>query len=196
MDFELEPLPYAKDALEPHLGRETLELHHEKHERGYLEKLEELIAEKPESKESLETIIRSSDGPVFDNAAQVWNHRFYWRSMRPDGGGEPSGALGDAIERAFGGYGGFRTAFLEAGVERFGSGYVWLVQDVNRVRVISTANADTPLRSGPLPLLTADLWEHAYYLDHRNERKAYLTVFLDRLVNWEFAASNWRRDLR
>jgi Fe-Mn family superoxide dismutase len=191
MKFELAPLPYAKDALEPFLGSETLSLHHEQHERGYLSKLEALIADKPEAKQSLEEIVRRSDGPIFENAAQVWNHQFYWRSMRPNGGGEPKREVAQAIERGFGSLSNFRNAFIEEGVGRFGSGYLWLIRDGARVRIASTANADSPLRHGQAALVTADLWEHAYYLDFRNERDTYLTVFLDFLVDWEFAASNW-----
>jgi Fe-Mn family superoxide dismutase len=193
MKFELSPLPYAKDALEPFLGRETLELHHEKHERGYLEKLEELLRGKPEASLSLEEIVQSAEGPVFDNAAQVWNHQFYWQSMRPNGGGEPGRELAGAIERSFGSVEKLRAAFVEEGTHRFGSGYVWVVLEGSRLRVLSTPNAENPLRNGDFPLLTADLWEHAYYLDFRNEREKYLEAFLASLVNWEFAASNWRR---
>jgi Fe-Mn family superoxide dismutase len=193
MKFELQPLPWGKDALEPFLGRETLALHHGEHERGYLKKLEGLLEGKPEADQSLEEIVQRSEGAVFENAAQVWNHQFYWRSMKPNGGGEPGGPIAEAIERSFGGLSSFRTAFIDAGVERFGSGWLWLVRDGERLRLESTANADTPLREGEHALLTADLWEHAYYLDFRNERNTYLTVFLDFLVNWAFAASNWRR---
>ena len=187
----LKPLPYDTDALEPHIGRETVALHYEKHHAGYARKLKELIAGKPEEKESLERIVRTSEGAIFENAAQIWNHDFYWRSMHPDGGGAPSGALKEAISRNFGGFERFRSDFLEAGAGHFGSGWLWLVSRRDRLRIKTTPDADLPLRYGDTPILCADLWEHAYYLDYRNERASYLEVFIDQLANWEFAAANW-----
>jgi len=191
MDFALAPLPYPKHALEPHLGRETLAFHHEKHHAGYLKKLERRIGGKPVANHTLEEIIAISDDAVFENAAQVWNHDFYWRSMQPSGGGDPDGALRDAIERDFGSLDAFRERFVETGVEQFGSGWVWLVCDRDRLRVESTANADLPLVRGRTALLCADVWEHAYYLDYRDERKRYLETFLEHLVSWRFAAERF-----
>jgi Fe-Mn family superoxide dismutase len=190
-DFTLRPLPYPRNALEPHIGRETVALHYERHHAGYLRKLAELIAGTPEEHESLESIIRIADGPVFNNAAQVWNHDFYWRSMDPRGGGAPRLGLASAIEASFGSFEASRSAFLKAGGEHFGSGWLWLVAERGGLAVVTTADADLPLRHGAVPLLAADLWEHAYYLDYRNERAAYLEAFFDNLANWEFAAANW-----
>jgi Fe-Mn family superoxide dismutase len=194
MDFALRPLPYAYDALEPHLGRETLELHHCEHHAGYLKKLKELIGDRGEAKASLESIVQSARGAIFDNAAQAWNHDFLWRSMapKPKGGGEPEGPLADAIEAAFGSFADFRTQLLEAGTSHFGSGWVWLVEDAGRLAIETTVNADTPLRSGRVPLFTIDLWEHAYYLDYRNEKAKWLEAFVDHLVDWAFATENWK----
>lgn len=193
MRFELPPLPYPKHALQPHIGAETLELHYEKHHRGYLEKLRSLIGETPAASQDLETIVRTSEGPAFDNAAQVWNHTFYWRSMKPEGGGAIPAELRTALERAFGSIDRFETAFTEAAMGQFGSGYVWLVRrgDGN-VAVRATPNAVNPLRDGDVPLLTADVWEHAYYLDYRNGRAAYVEAFLAHLVDWEFALANFQ----
>jgi len=192
MDFHLRPLPYGTDALEPHLSRATLELHHGRHHAGYLAKLEKLLEGRPEADADLESIVLGASGAVFDNAAQVWNHDFLWRSMTPKGGGKPEGALADGLDEAFGSLDGFRRAFVEAGAAQFGSGWVWLVcDDAGRLRVTATADADLPMRHGQVALLTADVWEHAYYLDYRNERERYLDAFLDHLVNWSFGAANW-----
>ena len=191
MDFTLRPLPYPSDALEPYIGRETVALHHERHHAGYLKKLEQLIAGTPDERASLERIVRTAEGPVFDNAAQVWNHDFYWRSMDPKRGGAPPAGLAAAIEASFAGFDALRSRFLKAGGEHFGSGWLWLVAERGGLAVVTTADADLPLRHGAVPLLTADLWEHAYYLDYRNERGAYLEAFFDGLANWEFAAANW-----
>ena len=192
MKFELPPLPYAKDALEPHIGAETLEFHYEKHHRGYLDKLEKLIAGKPLAERSLVEIIRQSDGAVFNNAAQVWNHTFYWSSMSPKGGGAPGGAVKSAIESAFGSCDRFREQFVAAAVGVFGTGYAWLVQERDgRLAIRATEDADTPLQDGvTTPLLGCDVWEHAYYLDYRHERPKYVETFLDRLANWAFVAEN------
>ena len=191
MDFELKPLPYADSALEPHIGRATLTLHHGKHHAGYLAKLKELIGGTPAAEDDLETIILDADGPVFDNAAQVWNHDFYWKSMKPDGGGQPSGRFSLALERDFGSFEGFRRTFLEAGEHHFGSGWLWLVHYEDRLRVLTTSDADLPMVYQATALLTADLWEHAYYLDYHNERARYLEAFVDQLIDWDFAAANW-----
>ncbi|KYG09512.1 superoxide dismutase [Sorangium cellulosum] len=192
MDFEVAPLPYPKDALEPAMSRETLEFHYEKHHKGYMSKLKSLIDGKPEANASLVDLVRTSSGAVFNNAAQVWNHTFFWEGMRPDGGGPPpSGDVGDLIA-GLGGWEKFRGDFIAAGVARFGSGYAWLVLDGGRGRIVDTPNAETPLTTGAAPLLTCDVWEHAYYLDHRNNRQRFLEVFLDRLVSWDAVARNLR----
>ncbi|MCX5740432.1 MAG: hypothetical protein NTZ61_18420, partial [Proteobacteria bacterium] len=159
----LKPLPYDKNALEPHIGRETVALHYEKHHAGYVKKLKELVAGKPEETESLEWMIRTSEGAIFDNAAQIWNHDFYWRSMHPDGGGAPEGTLNEAILSNFGSFERLRSDFVEAGTGHFGSGWLWLVSHREGVRITTTHDADLPLRYGETPLLCADLWEHAYY---------------------------------
>jgi Fe-Mn family superoxide dismutase len=194
MKFELPPLPYAKDALEPHLGAETLEYHYEKHHHGYLQKLEKLLAGKPLAERSLVEIIRESKGAVFNNAAQVWNHTFYWSSMTPKGGGTPDGAVRSAIESAFGSFDRFRAQFVEAAVGVFGTGWAWLVQERDgRIAIRSTEDARTPIQDGvTTPLLTCDVWEHAYYLDYRHERPKYVETFLDHLANWAFVAENLR----
>jgi Fe-Mn family superoxide dismutase len=193
MKFELPALPYKKDALEPHMGRETLEYHYDKHHRGYLKKLTGLLDGKPEAEKSLEDIIRTSDGAVFNNAAQVWNHTFFWNSMEPKGGGQPSGDLASRITNSFGSYEKFREEFTSTGTGRFGSGYVWLVLDGGRIRCTSTLNAENPLVQRTTPLLTCDVWEHAYYLDHRNERGKYLDIFLRHLVNWDFVSEQLKK---
>lgn len=192
MDFRLASLPYSENALEPHLGAETLQLHHGKHHAGYLKRLEERLGGKPEALESLETIVRTASGSVLENAAQCWNHDFLWKSMDPDGGGDPSGELAEAIRCDFGSMDAFRKSFLNKGTMHFGSGWLWLsIDDKKHLFVETTHDADLPLRHGRIPLVTADLWEHAYYLDYRNERHAYLVAFVDHLINWEFAAENW-----
>lgn len=193
MDFSLKPLPYAREALEPWLGRETLALHHGEHHAKYLETLDRLIGEHVKPAETLESIVLTSTGPVFDNAAQAWNHDFLWRSMAPTpkGGAPPQAALADAIEECFGSLGQLRRDFLEIGRTHFGSGWLWLVADDGDLRVFSTQDADTPIRHGQVPLLTCDLWEHAYYLDYRHDRNRYLEAFFDHLAHWDFASANW-----
>jgi Fe-Mn family superoxide dismutase len=187
MRFELAPLPYAKDALEPHLGAETLEFHYEKHHRGYLKKLEKLIGDTPLAQEELEEIVVTVEGAVFNNAAQVWNHDFYWRGMKPKGGGDPPPALRADLERRFGSLDAFKKKVIDAAVAQFGSGYVWLYAGFDgRLAVRATHDAKNPLLDGVMPLLGIDLWEHAYYLDYQHEREAYVRTFLDHLVNWEF----------
>lgn len=192
MDFELKPLPYAYDALAPHLSAETLHLHHDKHHAGYLRKLFELIGSRPEAGEPLEALVRTAQGPVFENAAQVWNHDFLWASMSPRGGGEPNGALATMLRRDFGTVSAFRKAFISKAGAHFGSGWVWLVvNEAGHLDVSTTHDADLPLLHGEVPLLTADLWEHAYYVDYRNDRHAYLEAFIDHLIHWDFAARNF-----
>jgi Fe-Mn family superoxide dismutase len=190
MKFELDPLPYAKSALAPHLTEETLSFHYEKHHQTYMNNLKAALEGKPDADKSLEEIVKSSSGPLFNNSAQVWNHDFYWKSMKPNGGGEPTGALADAIKRDFGSYQDFRTKFEEAAVKQFASGWAWLVVENGKLAITTTGNAETPLTKGQTALLTCDVWEHAYYIDFRNARPNYITTFLDSLVNWDFVAAN------
>lgn len=192
MAFELPALPYAKDALAPHISAETLDFHYGKHHQTYITNLNNLVAETPALQGlSLEDIIRTSSGGVFNNAAQVWNHTFYWNGLSPNGGGEPTGALADAINTAFGSFAVFKEAFTKCAVTTFGSGWAWLVKNADgSLALVSTSNAACPLTTGQTPLLTCDVWEHAYYIDYRNARPAYLNAFWA-LVNWEFAASNY-----
>lgn len=190
MDFTVPPLPYAKDALVPIMSAETLEFHYEKHHKGYMTKLEPLLSGKPEASQSLEEIVKTSSGAVFNNAAQIWNHTFFWNSLKPNGGGAPpAGPVADLIEK-LGGFAKFREDFIAAGNGRFGSGWAWLVLSGGAPKIVSTSNAETPLTTGDIPLLTADVWEHAYYIDHRNNRNAFLESFCDKLINWEFVAKN------
>ncbi|MCY1012504.1 superoxide dismutase [Nannocystis pusilla] len=190
MPFTLPELPYAKDALAPHISAETLDYHHGKHHAAYVNNLNKLLEGKPEASLSLEEIIQRSDGGVFNNAAQVWNHTFYWHSMRPNGGGRPTGELAAAIDRDFGSYEKFREQFANAATTQFGSGWAWLVVDNGKLAVTKTGNADLPLKHGQKALLTIDVWEHAYYIDFRNARPKYIDTFLDHLVNWDFVAGN------
>jgi Fe-Mn family superoxide dismutase len=191
MTFKLEPLPYPRDALAPFLSSETLALHHGKHHAGYVKKLNALVAGTPQADADLEGLVRNSVGPIFENAAQIWNHDFYWRSMKPGGGGRPDAGLLAAIRAEYGSLGTFRDCFVRTGVAHFGSGWVWLTWTRTRLRITSTANADGPLPHGEIALLCADLWEHAYYVDYRNERRKYLRAFIDELVSWDFAGANW-----
>jgi Fe-Mn family superoxide dismutase len=191
MKFEIPKLPYPANALEPHISRETVELHYEKHHMGYLDKLRKIIEGKPEAELSLEELIRTSSGDLFNNAAQVWNHTFYWSSLSPDGGGEPDETLLRPIEDAFGSYARFRDHFAEAAIGEFGSGWAWLVFDSRgRLSVRNSSDAENPLQRNLVPLLTLDVWEHAYYVDYRNERARYVDAFLDHLLNWEFVEAN------
>jgi Fe-Mn family superoxide dismutase len=195
MEFELRPLPYAKDALAPHISARTLDVHYEKHHRGYLRKLEGLIGGKPEAEKSLEEIVRSSRrGPVFENAAQVWNHTFSWESMAPGGGGAPRGRIAERIRTDFGSYPAFRARFIDTATGLFGSGYVWLHLDpaTGWLRLDARPNANSPLVEGSAPILACDVWEHAYYLDYQNGRQAYVEAFLDGLVCWERAEERLR----
>jgi Fe-Mn family superoxide dismutase len=189
----LKPLPYDSHALEPHIRRETVRLHYTRHHVGYTKRLAALVTGKPEETATLEWMIRRSEGAIFNSAAQIWNHNFYWRSMQPAGGGAPSGALNTAINATFGSLERLRRDFLSAGADHFGSGWLWLVSRGNVLRIITTPDADLPCRHGDMPILCADLWEHAYYLDYQDERARYLEVFIDHLVNWEFAGANWTR---
>jgi Fe-Mn family superoxide dismutase len=191
MSFTLPNLPYDKGALAPHLSAETLEYHHDKHHNAYVTKLNELTADIDLGDQNLEEVILTSDGPTFNNAAQVWNHGFYWKCMTPGGGGEPSGELAEAIKRDFSSFEEFKKQFAEAAVGQFGSGWAWLVLSSGALRVMKTSNADLPLKHGMTALLTVDVWEHAYYIDFRNARPKYVETFLADLVNWEFVAANY-----
>lgn len=190
MAFELPALPWAKDALAPHISAETIEFHYGKHHQAYVTNLNKLLEGKPEASKSLEEIVKTSEGGVFNNAAQVWNHTFYWNSMKPNGGGQPTGKLADALVRDFGSVDAFLQQFSEAAKTQFGSGWAWLVEADGKLKVMKTGNAETPLRTGEKALLTCDVWEHAYYVDYRNARPNYVDTFCKHLINWDFAASN------
>jgi len=192
MKFELPALPYAKDALDPHVSARTLEFHYGKHHQTYMTNLEKAIGGTADAGKSLEEIVRGSSGGVFNNAAQVWNHMFYWHCMAA-GAGAPSGDLAKAIDRDCGGMDGLKKALSEAGATQFGSGWAWLVSDPDgKLSVTKTPNAETPITDPKqIPLLTIDVWEHAYYLDYQNARPAYLGAFLDKLANWAFASENY-----
>ena len=193
MQRTLAPLPYAKDALEPYVTGLTVEVHYERHHRGYLKKLQELVEGKPEEDEPLEALVRKASGEIFENAAQVWNHDFFWGSLKP-GGSRPGNTLSAAIERDFGGFAELERRLVHVADSHFGSGWLWLALDIRqRLRVICTHDADNPLREGGTPLLTIDLWEHAYYLDYFNERKRYVENLVRHLLDWEFASENLRR---
>jgi Fe-Mn family superoxide dismutase len=191
MAFKLPELPYAKDALAPHISSETLDYHHGKHHATYVAKLNEAV-EKDASLagKSLEDIVRSSKGPLFNNAAQHWNHSFYWQSLKPDGGGEPSGKLADAINQSFGSFSAFKEKFSAVAAGHFASGWAWLVKDGSQLAIVDTHDAATPITEGKTPLITCDVWEHAYYIDHRNARPKYIEAWWN-IVNWEFAAKNF-----
>ena len=191
MAFTLPELPYDKSALAPYLSQETLEYHHEKHHNAYVNNLNGLIEGTDLAGMSLEEIILASDGGVFNNSAQVWNHTFYWSCMKPAGGGLPGGSLAPAIDAAFGSYEVFKTEFTQAAVTQFGSGWAWLVLDGGTLKIVKTGNADLPLKHGQTALLTVDVWEHAYYIDYRNLRPKYVETFLTSLVDWDFVAANY-----
>ena len=189
MKCELSELPYAIGDLEPHLTAKTLEFHYDRHHRGYVEKLRGLIEGTPHEEVELLDLVIHASGEVFNNAAQVWNHTFYWHSMAPDGGGQPSGRIDPAIARSFGSFATFQKEFVASAVGLFGSGYVWLTFDPEqgRVAIEPMKDADSPLLVGRVPLLGMDLWEHAYYLDYQNARQRYVEAFLTHLANWRFA---------
>ena len=191
MAFELPALPYEKNALEPHISAGTLEFHHGKHHQTYVTKLNGLIEGTDFEGKSLEEIVKSSDGGVFNNAAQVWNHTFYWNSLSPNAGGEPTGPLADAINAKWGSFADFKAAFNDKAVNNFGSSWTWLVKTADgQLDIVNTSNAATPITDGHTPLLTVDLWEHAYYIDYRNVRPNYLEGFWA-LANWSFASENF-----
>ena len=191
MAHTLPPLPYAMDALQPHISKETLEFHYGKHHQAYVTNLHHLIKGTEFENMSLEDTIRKSSGPVFNNSAQIWNHTFYWNSLSPKGGGSAAGALGAAIDKKWGSFDAFKEAFSKSAVGNFGSGWTWLVKKADgSVDIVNTSNAATPLTGADQPLLTCDVWEHAYYVDYRNRRPDYVAAFWN-LVNWEFAGGNF-----
>ncbi len=191
MPFELPALPYPQNALEPHISAETLDYHYGKHHQTYVTNLNKLVEGTDYANQTLETIIKNSDGGLFNNAAQVWNHTFYWNCLSPNGGGEPSGALADAINNKYGSFDQFKEAFTQNAVTNFGSGWTWLVKTADGgVDIVNTSNAGTPITEGFTALLTCDVWEHAYYIDYRNARPNYLSAFWN-LVNWDFATQNF-----
>lgn len=190
MSFELPPLPYEKNALEPHISAETLEYHYGKHHLAYVVNLNNLIKGTEFEGKTLEEIIKKSSAGVFNNAAQVWNHTFYWNCLAPNAGGEPTGSVAEAINKAFGSFAAFKEQFTDAAIKNFGSGWTWLVKKADgSLAIVSTSNAATPLTSTDKPLLTVDVWEHAYYIDYRNARPKYLDNFWP-LVNWNFVTKN------
>jgi superoxide dismutase, Fe-Mn family len=198
MPITLPQLPYPYDALEPHISRTTLEIHHGKHHRAYVERVKTLAREVHLADQPLERIIQQTAGQdrhraLFNNAAQAWNHAFYWRSLWPGGGGEPQGELAKRMRTDLGGYGPFVEQLAAAATGQFGSGWAWLVLDGNKLKVTQTANADTPLAHGQTPLLTIDVWEHAYYLDYQNRRADYAAAVIKHLINWDFASRNLSR---
>ncbi|MBS0558006.1 MAG: superoxide dismutase [Fe] [Proteobacteria bacterium] len=192
MAIELPALPYARDALAPHISAETIDYHYGKHHQAYVTNLNNLIKGTEFEAMDLESIVRKAQGGMFNNAAQVWNHTFYWNSLSPKGGGEPSGKLADAIKKAFGGFAQFKDDFSKLAAGTFGSGWAWLVQRADgSLGIVSTANAATPITGADRPLLTCDVWEHAYYIDYRNARPKYVEAFWN-LANWDFAASQMK----
>lgn len=194
MSVTLPELQYPKDALDPYISSNTLDFHHGKHHKTYVDNLNKLVQDTDLAGETLENIIKKTSGissksGIFNNAAQVWNHTFYWNSMKPGGGGKPSGPIAEAITEHLGGYDQFVEKFKQAGLTQFGSGWAWLVLKEGRLEVMKTPNADTPLAHGLKPLLTMDVWEHAYYLDYQNRRPDYIDAFISNLINWEFVSS-------
>ena len=192
--FTLPELPYAIDALAPAISRETLEFHWGKHHQTYVNNLNNLVEGTDWAEKSLEDIILGAEGGLFNNAAQAWNHTFFWSSMTPQGGGEPKGALKDALVATWGSVEAFVKAFSDAAAGNFGSGWTWLVKDADgKLSILNTSNADTPIRHGLKPLLTIDVWEHAYYIDYRNARPVFIKAFFEKLVNWAFVEENFAK---
>ena len=196
--FSLPRLPYAETALEPVISARTLGFHYGKHHKTYVDTLNKLVAGTEFADQPLEAIIRATakkpdQAKIFNNAAQAWNHAFYWRCLKPKGGGEPPAALRDRLAADFGGIDEFRKAFAEAAVGQFGSGWAWLIADGGKLKIVKTSNADVPIGSGQTPLLTLDVWEHAYYLDYQNRRADYVDALIAKLLNWDFAAENLPR---
>ncbi len=193
MAFTLPELPYPKDALAPHISAETMEYHYGRHHQTYVNTLNRLTEGKPEANASLEELIRTADGAIFNNAAQVWNHTFFWQCMSPSGGGKPPSDVADAINQVCGSVEEFQEGFTNAAISLFGSGYTWLAKDqAGKISIETMANAGNPLREGKTPLLTLDVWEHAYYIDYRNARPEYVRAFWN-IVNWDFVSQNLRR---
>lgn len=191
--FQLPPLPWSETALEPVISARTIGLHYGKHHKTYVTKLNELAAGTPYAKMDLEQVIRESEGrdaKIFNNAAQVWNHTFFWNCLAPGAGGKPSGGLASRIDAELGGYDKFKQDFANAAVNQFGSGWAWLCDNVGKLEIVSTSNAQTPLAKGPKPLLTIDVWEHAYYVDYENRRPEFVNAVIEKLLNWEFAQKN------
>ncbi|MFO0744353.1 MAG: superoxide dismutase [Myxococcota bacterium] len=194
MTFELPPLPYAKDALTPFMSAETFDFHYGKHHAAYVNNLNKLVAGTDNEGKSLEDIIASvSSGPLFNNSAQVWNHTFFWNCMKPAGGGEPTGDLAAAITRDFGSFQAFKEKFAATAAGQFGSGWGWLVAKNGKLEVMATANADTPSKHSATALFTVDVWEHAYYIDYRNDRAKFIATVVDKLANWDFATENLKK---
>ena len=192
MERTLPPLPYAIDALAPDYSKETLEYHHGKHHKAYVDKLNELQKGTEFENMELVDVIKKSSGGIYNQAAQIWNHTFFWNCMKPQGGGEPSGPLADAIAKKWGSFADFKKAFVTSAVGNFGSGWTWLVKKADgSVDIVNMGAAGTPLTTGDTPVLTVDVWEHAYYIDYRNARQKFVETFFDKLVNWDFAAKNF-----
>jgi Fe-Mn family superoxide dismutase len=194
MKLELPELPFAKDALAPHMSADTLDFHHGKHHNAYVVKGNELLEGAGLEADSLEQLVMQAakaGGGLFNNVGQHYNHSFFWNSISPDGGGQPTGPVAEAINASFGSYENFKAEFVGSGVGQFGSGWVWLAAEGETLKIVKTANADTPLTEGLRPILVCDVWEHAYYLDFQNRRPDFLSSFLDSLVNWEFANQNF-----
>lgn len=192
MSFSLPSLPYAENALEPYISAETLQYHHGKHHNKYVSNLNGFVEGTDDEHKPLEEIIMSAEGGLFNNAAQTWNHTFFWQCMKPGGGGQPSGELKEALERDFGSFDAFAQQFKEAALTQFGSGWAWLLLDGSKLAIAKTLNADLPMRHNQRALLTIDVWEHAYYIDYRNNRGAFVDAFLKNLVNWDFVARNFK----
>jgi Fe-Mn family superoxide dismutase len=190
MAFELPPLPYAQDALQPYMSAETLEYHYGKHHKTYVDNLNKAVAGTPDEDATLEEIILKAEGPLFNNSAQVWNHTFFWSCLAPGGGGAPTGAVAEKIDADLGGYDEFKAKMADAGATQFGSGWAWLVEKDGKLDIMKTANADLPMKHGAKALFTIDVWEHAYYIDYRNARPKFLETVLDSLVNWDFVNQN------
>ncbi len=195
MAFQLPPLPWSSDALEPHISAKTMSFHYGKHHMAYVNKLNAAIESSPLAERSLEQIITetandASKAGIFNNAAQVWNHTFFWRSMKPGGGGDPSGELAERIDASFGGIDAFKEEFATKAATLFGSGWTWLVENEGSLEIVQTTNAGNPMTEGKTPLLTLDVWEHAYYLDYQNRRPDFIKTYLDELIDWDFAAQN------
>lgn len=196
MAYEQLSLPYAENALEPHISANTISFHYGKHHATYVKKFNDMVQGTPYDDQGIEEVVKavagdSSKTGIFNNGAQAWNHSFYWNCLSPDGGGKPSGALADKIDQDFGSYDAFRDELANAAATQFGSGWAWLVMDNGSLKVVKTANAQTPLTEGMTPILTIDVWEHAYYLDYQNRRPDYVASLIDNLVNWEFATANF-----